>query len=87
MIVMIGELEVFPHGLDGLKLWDAGIILSRYIIINCDLLKDKNVLELGAGVGISGICAKKWTQCKSIVLTDYHPSVVDNIHKNCLKNN
>ena len=28
-VLNIGDLEVFPHGLDGLKLWDAGIILAR----------------------------------------------------------
>lgn len=44
MWVTIGELEVFPHGLDGLKLWDAGIVLSRYVILNCELFKDKDVL-------------------------------------------
>lgn len=44
MKVVIGQLEVFPHGLDGLKLWDAGIMLSRYIIKNCEIFKDKDVL-------------------------------------------
>jgi hypothetical protein len=41
MSLIIGELEVFPHGLDGLKLWDAGIVLSRYVIINSDLFTGK----------------------------------------------
>jgi len=44
MSLTIGELEVFPHGLDGLKLWDAGIILSRYVILNCELFKEKDIL-------------------------------------------
>jgi len=44
MNLTIGELEVFPHGLDGLKLWDAGIVLSRYVILNCDRFRDKDVL-------------------------------------------
>lgn len=61
MIITVGQLEIFPHGLDGLKLWDAGIILSRYIIKNCEIFKDRNILELGSGVGISGISLRKWT--------------------------
>ena len=32
-ILNIGDLEVFPHGLDGLKLWDAGIVLARYFLL------------------------------------------------------
>lgn len=50
------------------------------------MFKDKEVLELGAGVGIGGLCVKKWTKCKSVAMSDYHPSVIDNINKNCLKN-
>ena len=86
MALTIGELEVFPHGLDGLKLWDAGIVLARYIIQNCEQFKDQEVLELGSGVGIGGLAAKKWTQCKKVVMTDYHEGVVDNMKKNCVKN-
>ena len=64
MKLTIDELSQFPHGLDGLKLWEAGIILARYIILNVELFKEKEVLELGAGVGIGGMVARKWTQCK-----------------------
>lgn len=64
MVVEIAGVDTFPHGLDGLKLWEAGIILSRFIILNNGLFKKKNVLELGSGVGIAGIAAKKWTECK-----------------------
>lgn len=44
MKLTIGQLEVFPHGLDGLKLWDAGIVLSRYLIKNCEIFENKDVL-------------------------------------------
>ena len=61
MNLEIGCLDTFPHGLDGLRLWEAGIILSRYIIHNSSMFKEKSVLELGGGVGIAGFTAKKWT--------------------------
>ncbi len=51
------------------------------------MFNDKDVLELGSGVGIGGIAVKKWTKCKSITMTDYHPSVVENVVRNCHKNN
>ena len=28
----LNELLIFPHGLDGLHIWEAGIILARFII-------------------------------------------------------
>lgn len=86
MILTIGSLETFPHGFDGLRLWEAGIILARYVVHNPHLFKNKRVLELGAGVGIAGLTVKKWTECKEIEMTDYHPSVIDNINHNMEKN-
>lgn len=56
------------------------------MILNCDRFLGKDVLELGSGVGIGGLCVKKWTQCRSVMMSDYHPGVVKNIGKNCVKN-
>ena len=86
MKITIGEMHKFPHGLDGLKLWDAGIVLSRYIILNSELFKNKTILELGSGVGIAGITASKWTDCSSVTMSDYHKGIIENINKNCAKN-
>ena len=33
MKLTIGDIDIFPHGMGGLRLWDANIILARYIII------------------------------------------------------
>lgn len=76
MNLKISSLSMFPHGMDGLRLWEAGIILSRYVINNAALFKHKRVLELGAGVGIAGLTVKKWTECTSIEMTDYNAQVI-----------
>lgn len=44
MSLDIFGVDTFPHGLDGLRLWEAGIILSRYIIQNAAMFKNKRVL-------------------------------------------
>jgi predicted nicotinamide N-methyase len=44
MTLHIGSIETFPHGYDGLRLWEAGIVLARYIVQNSQLFKDKRVL-------------------------------------------
>lgn len=41
---------------------------------------------MGSGVGIGGITLRKWTQCNHIVMSDYHASIVENMRKNCQKN-
>lgn len=34
MSVEIEGVITFPHGLDGLKLWEAGIVLARFVILH-----------------------------------------------------
>ena len=86
MQLELGSLDTFPHGLDGLRIWEAGIVLARYVINNSHLFKGKRVLELGGGVGIAGLTAKKWTECIEVDITDYPPSVIQNIMKNMTRN-
>jgi predicted nicotinamide N-methyase len=52
--------------------------LARYAIINREFFKDKFVLELGSGTGI--------TSCKNCLMSDYLPEVVENARKNCRDN-
>ena len=37
--------------------WDAAIVLSKYLETIRDQVRDKSVLELGSGTGAVGICA------------------------------
>ena len=31
--VSIGDIDIFPGGFDGLRLWDADVVLSRFTIL------------------------------------------------------
>lgn len=41
MKLKLADVETFPHGLDGLKIWEAGIVLARYAVLNCAKFKGK----------------------------------------------
>ena len=41
----------------GVVVWDAAIVLSKYLETIRDQLRGKCVLELGSGTGAVGICA------------------------------
>ena len=82
----LNELPVFPHGYDGLHIWEAGIVLSRHVLENKDQFAGRTVLELGSGVGIGGLSVAKFTECKKVVLSDYVAEIVDNIKGNASKN-
>jgi predicted nicotinamide N-methyase len=57
----------------GWKLWDAAVILSRFLFENASLVKDKRVLELGSGCGLVGIVCGHLT--RELVFSDYVPTV------------
>ena len=38
-------------------MWDAAIVLSKYLELICDQLEAATCLELGAGTGAVGLCA------------------------------
>lgn len=63
---LVGHNPLWGH-----LLWNAGQVVARYIEDNTSsLVKDKNVLELGAGAGLpSLICAIH--DAKKVVVTDY----------------
>ena len=31
--VVIGDIDIFPSGFDGLRLWDTDVMLSRFVIL------------------------------------------------------
>jgi predicted nicotinamide N-methyase len=67
-----GKLRVkFPHLLEstGLALWDGSRNLCNYLCAHKEYVQGKNVLELGAGLGVCGILAHK-LGAKKVVLTD-----------------
>ncbi len=72
-----GDAPTGPSDLDalGLDIWPAAITLCRYITDNPDMVRDKRVIELGAGVGLPGLFAAKVGAAQSII-SDYDAAVV-----------
>ncbi|RLN50895.1 hypothetical protein BBJ29_001555 [Phytophthora kernoviae] len=66
----------------GLKLWEAGWMLAEYAIAHESDFRGRNVLELGAGVGFTGMVLGCICPASRIVLTDYAPNVMQNLRYN-----
>eukprot|EP01027_Heterolobosea_sp_BB2_P006168 GEZU01009358.1.p1 GENE.GEZU01009358.1~~GEZU01009358.1.p1 ORF type:complete len:288 (+),score=83.16 GEZU01009358.1:63-926(+) len=77
--IYLRELSIIEAGI-GCALWDAGIILSRWIYDNASLFATKRVMELGSGVGLPGIIAARYS--KEVYLTDYIEKLVENLEYN-----
>mmetsp|Transcript_10974 Transcript_10974/g.33664 ORF Transcript_10974/g.33664 Transcript_10974/m.33664 type:complete len:250 (+) Transcript_10974:63-812(+) len=82
------EVEVFlaspsactDHDLTGQVVWPVARLLALYVYSERSFFHSKRVLELGAGVGLTGLVAARYAQ-KS-VLTDGSESVLKILHEN-----
>jgi predicted nicotinamide N-methyase len=70
------------------KIWDASISLSEYLLDHLELIKNKNVLEVGAGIGLPSFSIA--SHAKTITITDYSSEAIalanENIHDLQLQN-
>jgi len=65
------------------KIWPTSILLS-HVLSSSYAVKDLDVLEIGAGVGVCGLVAA--LQGARVVITDYHPDALLFARINVLKN-
>jgi predicted nicotinamide N-methyase len=66
----------------GLTSWQAGFMLADFISANPKLFDDKKCLELGSGVGLTGIVLAKAARPSRLCLTDYTQEVLTNMRTN-----
>jgi predicted nicotinamide N-methyase len=62
------------------KVWPSSIALLKVLQKHPSLIKDKTVLELGAGIGLPSLMMADIT--KSVQISDYHLEAVELLQKN-----
>ena len=79
------------HNQVGTKVWGAGVYLGEILQREPTLLQGKCVLELGAGVGITGLLIARalppLQRPSKVIMTDFHHEVVDLLAYNIEINN
>lgn len=80
IIKLRGHAEI--NNSTGLSIWLGSELLSQYITLHHDLLYNKNVLELGSGLGLCGIVSYLVCGAKSVCLTDGDVNVLHNLRYN-----
>jgi predicted nicotinamide N-methyase len=73
--------ERIPYWAD---LWASAIGLGEYIHQNNNLFENKSVLEIGCGLGLSGVIASSFS--KHVTFTDYLPEPLEFAAHNCYLN-
>lgn len=66
------RIRQFPYHNDvSLRLWEAGACLAEFFLENKSMVSGKRVIELGAGVGATGLVIAGCCNATSVHLTDY----------------
>jgi len=80
-------LRVNPrHNEVGLRPWEAAFKLADYVVASKEIFAGQRVLELGSGVGFTGLVAAQCTCADTICMTDYAPEVLANLRYNIALN-
>lgn len=66
--------------LTGQLVWPGARLLNEYLSNNAKLLQGFSVVELGSGVGVTGILCSRF--CSGVVLTDHNDEVLKILKKN-----
>ncbi|RWR79755.1 protein N-lysine methyltransferase METTL21A isoform X1 [Cinnamomum micranthum f. kanehirae] len=66
--------------LTGQLVWPGAVLLNNYLSKNVKMLQGLSVIELGSGVGITGILCSRF--CHEVVLTDHNKEVLKILNKN-----
>jgi len=62
------------------KLWASSKVLSQYLIANPQWVKDKVILEMGAGIGQPSLIMAQLA--KEVIITDHNKEAVELLEKN-----
>lgn len=86
--VLIRYYPRFQHGEEGTHVWEASVILCRYLIAN-EIVAGKTAMELGAGCGLTAIgLAKAGKRAPGeLIVTDGRDCALRNLQWNILQNN
>lgn len=75
------------QGTTGLRTWEAALHLGKYLALHGEnLIKGKNILELGAGTGLVSLFTAKYLEPSYVAVTDGDEAVVDSINTNLYLN-
>ena len=68
----------------GLQVWKGSLIMCDYILHHNELFQGKNILELGAGTGLTGIAVAQYAA--SVMCTDKGDEILNLCRKNFSEN-
>ncbi|XP_053392683.1 uncharacterized protein LOC123562779 [Mercenaria mercenaria] len=76
------SVNMISFGTTGLSTWQAAQHLAEWAIQNKQLFEDRHVIELGCGLGLTGLTVCKQCRVNTYTFTDCHTQVLDLLAQN-----
>ncbi|KAM6250260.1 protein-lysine N-methyltransferase EEF2KMT [Porphyrio hochstetteri] len=81
-ITLSESTAIVSGGTTGLVTWDAALHLAEWAVENPGVFTDRTVLELGSGMGFTGIAICKACKPQTYIFSDCHPRVLTQLEEN-----
>ncbi|XP_063170895.1 protein-lysine N-methyltransferase EEF2KMT isoform X2 [Candoia aspera] len=81
-ITLRENVAIVSQGTTGLVTWDAGLYLAEWALENSDIFRNRRILELGSGIGLTGITICKACHPREYVFSDHHECVLQQLSEN-----
>ncbi|XP_078610983.1 protein-lysine N-methyltransferase EEF2KMT-like isoform X2 [Branchiostoma floridae x Branchiostoma japonicum] len=85
-VVLREATQIISHGTTGLRTWEAGLCLAEWAVEHSALFEQKTVLELGSGMGLTGLVISSCCSPTHYIYSDCHPNVLANLWENLVLN-
>ncbi|XP_044037570.1 protein-lysine N-methyltransferase EEF2KMT isoform X3 [Siniperca chuatsi] len=81
-VSLLENVALISEGTTGLVTWEAALYLAEWALAHRQTFAGRTVLELGSGVGLTGITICRSCSPDRYVFSDCHPSVLQKLRNN-----
>ncbi|KAK9393295.1 protein-lysine N-methyltransferase EEF2KMT-like [Crotalus adamanteus] len=81
-ITLRENVAIVSQGTTGLVTWDAGLYLAEWALENSEVFRSRRILELGSGIGLTGIAICKACHPREYIFSDHHGGVLQQLSEN-----
>lgn len=82
VVTLSESVAIISEGTTGLVTWEAALFLAEWAVENNDLFNNRTILELGSGIGLTGLAICKSCSPKKYTFSDCHQKVLQQLKEN-----